>query len=93
MLGVSGQITTSGLTRRMAGGSAGCRNHHRGMKLASGGGLLDAFGLRGLPVIGMESMAAVLRQLTGHNLHITPLSLSPTPTSSGDGVNGWAAMT
>ena len=71
MLGVSGQIITGALTRRTAGGSAGCRNLHRGMRLASGGGLLDVFGLRGLPVIGMESMAAMLRQLTGHNLHLS----------------------
>ena len=63
MLGVSGQITTGALTGRTAGGSAGCRNHHRGMKLASGGGLLDVFGLRGLPVIGVESMGAMLRTL------------------------------
>ena len=35
------------------GNSAGCRNLHRGMRLASDGGLLDVFVLRGLPVIGM----------------------------------------
>ena len=67
MVGVAGQITTVDLTRRMAGGSAGCRNLHRGMSLASGGGLLGVLRLRGLPVIGMESMAAMLRQLIGHN--------------------------
>ena len=88
MLGVSGQITTGALTRRTAGGSASCRNLHRGMRLASGGGLLDVLRLRGLPVMGwsqwqqcydsltaiiyislslMESMAAMLRQLIGHN--------------------------
>ena len=71
MLGVPEQITTGALTRRTTGGSAGCRNLHRGMKLASGGALLDVFGLRGLLVIGMESMAAMLRQLTGHNLHLS----------------------
>ena len=76
MLGVSGQITTGALTRRTAGGGAGCRNLHRGMRLASGGGLLDVLRLRGLPVIGSDSMAAMLRQFTGHNLH---LHLSPLP--------------
>ena len=50
MLGLSGQTTTGALTRRAAGGGAGCRNLHRGMRLASGGGLLDVLRLRGLPV-------------------------------------------
>ena len=75
MLGVSGKITTGALTRRTAGGSAGCR--HRSMRFASGGGLLDVFVLRGLLVIGLKSMAAMIRQLTGHNLHLS-LSL-PCP--------------
>ena len=109
MLGVSGQITTGALTRRTAGGSAGCRNLHRGMRLASGGGLLDVLRLRGLPLIGMESMAAMLRQLIGHNYisltlpyphfewgwsqRLCSYDLTTAYISLSDGVNGCAAMT
>ena len=88
MLGVSGQITTGALTRRTAGGGAGCRNLHRGMRLASGGGLLDVFGLRGLPVMGWSQWQQCYDSLPA----IIYISL-PTPTSSGDGFNGCAAMT
>ena len=84
MLGVLGQITTGALTRRSAGGSAGCRNLHRGMRLASGG-FTRCVTVAGAPRNGMESMAAMLRQLNGHNLHLS-LSLSL------HGVNGCAAM-
>ena len=64
MLGVSGQITTGALTRRTAGGSAGCRNLHRGMRLASGGGLLDVLRLRGLPVTGWSQWQQCYDSLT-----------------------------
>ena len=98
MLGVSGQITTGALTRRTAGGGAGCRNLHRGMRLASGGGLLDVFGLRGLPVMGWsqwqqcyDSLTAIIYISLSLESHRGPSA--PIPTSSGDGVNGCAAMT
>ena len=64
MLGVSGQITTGALTRRTAGGGAGCRNLHRGMRLASGGGLLDVLRLRGLPVTGWSQWQQCYDSLT-----------------------------
>ena len=75
MLGVSGQITTGALTRRTAGGGAGCRNLHRGMRLASGGGLLDVLRLRGLPVMGWSQWQQCYDSLTA----IIYISLSPCP--------------
>ena len=72
MLGVSGQITTGALTRRTAGGGAGCRNLHRGMRLAKWWGFTRCVTVAGALRNGMESMAAILRQFTGHNLHLSP---------------------
>ena len=102
MLGVSGQITTGTLTRRTAGGGAGCRNLHRGMRLASGGGLLDVFVLRGLPVTGWsqwqqcyDSLPAIIyislsstesQRLCSYDLTTAYISLPYR-------VNGCAAMT
>ena len=76
MLGVSGQITTGALTRRTVGGGAGCRNLHRGMRLASGGGLLDVFGLRGLPVMGWSQWQQCYDSLTAIIYISLSLSLS-----------------
>ena len=75
MLGVSGQITTGALTRRKAGGGAGCRNLHRGMRLASGGGLLDVLRLRGLPVMGWSQWQQCYDSLPA--IIYISLSLSP----------------
>ena len=77
MLGVSGQITTGALTRRTAGGSAGCRNLHRGMRLASGGGLLNVLRLRGLPVMGWSQWQQCYDSLTAIIYISLSLSLLP----------------
>ena len=81
MLGVSGQITTGALTRRTAGGGAGCRNLHRGMRLASGGGLLDVLRLRGLPVMGWSQWQQCYDSLTA--IIYIPLSLPLPPPRVG----------